>query len=37
VMRQGRIVGEVDPAAESPGETERSIMRLAAGVSEHAA
>ena len=37
VMRQGRLVGEVDPAAESPDETERSIMRLAAGVSEYAA
>jgi ribose transport system ATP-binding protein len=37
VMRQGRIVGEVDPVAQSPEETERSIMRLAAGVSEQAA
>ena len=37
VMRQGRIVGEVDPAGDSPEATERSIMRLAAGVSEQAA
>ena len=37
VMRQGRIVGEVDPAARTPEETEQSIMRLAAGVSEQAA
>ncbi|MGA1707301.1 MAG: sugar ABC transporter ATP-binding protein [Phycisphaerales bacterium] len=37
VMRQGRLVGEVDPAAQSSEETERSIMRLAAGVSEQAA
>ena len=36
-MRQGRIVGEVDPAARTPEETEQSIMRLAAGVSEQAA